>query len=57
LLSQGYSSEHASVTGVYLHGLAGDIAASKSGYESIIASDIIGNIGNAFFKIKNIDRV
>ena len=53
LLAQGYSPEYASVIGVYLHGLAGDIAAAKSGYESIIASDIIDNIGNAFIKIRN----
>lgn len=53
LLAQGYSPENASVTGVFLHGLAGDIAAAKSGYESIIASDIIDNIGNAFIKIRS----
>jgi NAD(P)H-hydrate epimerase len=53
LLAQGYSPENASVIGVYLHGLAGDIAAAKSGYESIIASDIIDNIGNAFLRMKN----
>jgi NAD(P)H-hydrate epimerase len=52
LLAQGYSPENASVTGVYLHGLAGDIASIKSGYESLIASDIINNIGNAFLKIR-----
>jgi NAD(P)H-hydrate epimerase len=53
LLSQGYSPENASLTGVYLHGLAGDAAAEKEGYESIIASDIIDNIGNAFLKVKS----
>jgi len=53
LLAQGYSSDNAAVTGVYLHGLAGDIAAAKSCYESIIATDIIENIGNAFIKIRN----
>jgi NAD(P)H-hydrate epimerase len=52
LLAQGYSPENASVTGVYLHGLAGDIASIKSGYESVIASDIIENIGNAFLKLR-----
>ena len=52
LLAQGYSPENASVTGVYLHGLAGDIASLKSGYESVIASDIIDNIGNAFLKLR-----
>lgn len=53
LLAQGYSPENASVAGVYIHGLAGDIAAVKSGYESIIASDIINNIGNAFLKLRS----
>ena len=53
LLAQGYSPENSSLIGVYLHGLAGDIAALKSGFESIIASDIIDNIGNAFNKIRS----
>ena len=53
LLSRGYSAEEAAVTGVFLHGLAGDIAAAKSGQESIIASDIIENTGYAFNKISN----
>jgi NAD(P)H-hydrate epimerase len=53
LLARGYSPENAAITGVFLHGLAGDIATAKSGQESIIASDIIDNIGNAFIKIKN----
>ncbi len=57
LLSQGYPPEDASVTGVYLHGLAGDIAALKMGYESIIASDIIDNIGNAFLKVRNAVKI
>jgi NAD(P)H-hydrate epimerase len=54
LLAQDYSPEDASIIGVYLHGLAGDIAAAKSGYESLIASDIIDNIGNAFLEIRKI---
>jgi ADP-dependent NAD(P)H-hydrate dehydratase / NAD(P)H-hydrate epimerase len=53
LLSQGYSPQDASVTGVFIHGLAGDIAARESCFESVIASDIINNIGNAFTKIRN----
>jgi ADP-dependent NAD(P)H-hydrate dehydratase / NAD(P)H-hydrate epimerase len=48
LLSQGYTPENAAVLGVYLHGLAGDIAAEKLCYESIIASDIINNLSGAF---------
>lgn len=52
LLSQGYSQENAAVTAVYIHGLAGDIAAEKSCYESVIASDITENIGNAINMIR-----
>lgn len=52
LLSQGYKPADAAITGVYLHGLAGDIAASESSYESIIASDIINCIGKAFNEIR-----
>jgi ADP-dependent NAD(P)H-hydrate dehydratase / NAD(P)H-hydrate epimerase len=48
LLAQGYTSENAALTGVYLHGAAGDIAASENGYESMIASDIIKCLGKAF---------
>lgn len=52
LLAQGYTPVNATITGVYLHGLAGDIAAGESCYESIIASDIINCIGKAFNKIR-----
>jgi hydroxyethylthiazole kinase-like uncharacterized protein yjeF len=52
LLSQGYTPEDAAILGVYLHGVAGDIAASESCYESIIASDIINSIGKAFNKLR-----
>jgi NAD(P)H-hydrate epimerase len=38
--------------GVYLHGLAGDIAAIKTSQESLIASDIIDSIGEAFKSIQ-----
>ncbi len=51
LLSQGYSPLIASILGVYLHGLAGDIAAYKLGFESLIASDIIDNISKAFINL------
>jgi NAD(P)H-hydrate epimerase len=52
LLAQGYSPEDASVAGVYIHGLAGDFAAENLPWESIIASDIIENIGKAIKKIR-----
>ena len=53
LLAQGYSSKDAAITGVFVHGLSGDIAAKKLGYESMIASDIIENISSAFLKVKS----
>ena len=51
-LAQGYSAIHASVAAVYLHGLAGDIAASTRGQESMIAGDIVENLSGAFRMIK-----
>ena len=50
LLSQSYSPLNASLAGVFLHGLAGDIAAHEKSQESLIASDIIENLGFAFKK-------
>ena len=51
LLAQSYSPLNASLTGIFLHGLAGDIAANEKSQESLIASDIIENLGFAFKKI------
>lgn len=48
LLAQNYSPMEACLLGVFLHGYAGDLAAKKLGYESLIASDIIKYIGKAF---------
>jgi len=52
LLAQGFLPEDAALAGVFLHGLAGDMAAGESCYESIIASDIINYLGKAFNKIR-----
>jgi NAD(P)H-hydrate epimerase len=52
LLAQGYTPKNACILGVYLHGLAGDIAAIKTSQESLIASDIIDSIGEAFKSIQ-----
>ncbi len=51
LLSRGYHPMHASILGVYLHGMAGDLAAKKLGMESMIAGDIIGLLPKAFKKV------
>jgi len=55
LLAQGYDPPDAALTGVYLHGLAGDIAVERLCYESVIASDIIAGIGEAFNRIRTVD--
>lgn len=54
LLAQGYKSKDAAILGVFLHGLAGDIAAEESSYESIIASDIINCLSKAFNRIRKL---
>jgi NAD(P)H-hydrate epimerase len=36
---------------VYLHGLAGDLALQKQSHESLMASDIIENLGKALKEI------
>lgn len=51
LLAQKYHPRDACLLGVYLHGLAGDLAAKKQGMESLIAGDIIKQMGKAFKKI------
>lgn len=48
LLAQVKDAEKAAVLGVYLHGMAGDLAADKQGQETLVASDIIENLGAAF---------
>lgn len=52
LLGQGYEPVQATILGVYLHGLAGDIAASKWSEEAMLPSDLIDHIGDAYKKIK-----
>ena len=51
LLAQGYSPGQAAVIGVYIHGLAGDMAEKKKGQEALVASDITEFIGKAFQKL------
>ena len=51
LLAEGYSPKDSCILGVYLHGIAGDIAAEIISQEAMIAGDIIDCIGEAFKKI------
>ena len=53
LIAPCYRSLEASILGVYLHGLAGDLAAEKFSGEAMIAGDIIENMGEAFQKISH----
>ena len=48
LLAQGYTAENAACIGVYVHGLAGDIAAQKFGQIAMLPSDLIECLGQAF---------
>jgi ADP-dependent NAD(P)H-hydrate dehydratase / NAD(P)H-hydrate epimerase len=48
LKAQGYTPLETCLLGVYIHGLAGDYASEAVGQESMIAGDIIENLGNAF---------
>ena len=52
LLAQGYLPENAAILGVYLHGVAGDVAVENTGEEALIASDIINALADAFGWIK-----
>ena len=53
LLAQGYSPHDAALLGVYLHGLAGDLAAEESGQEALTASDLTAFLGRAWKALKN----
>lgn len=48
LLVQGYSSEDASIFGVWLHGKAADFAVEKSAKESMLATDVIDSLPDVF---------
>lgn len=52
-LTQGYSSFECALMGVYLHGLAADIAIKKIHPNSLIADDITCHISDAFKKISS----
>jgi NAD(P)H-hydrate epimerase len=52
LLAQGYEPHFAAMLGVYLHGLAGDLAARELSQESMLAGDIIEFLGKAFLTLQ-----
>lgn len=48
LLAQGYESVQAALLGIYLHGLAGDLAAARRGQAALIAGDLVETLGQAW---------
>jgi ADP-dependent NAD(P)H-hydrate dehydratase / NAD(P)H-hydrate epimerase len=53
LRAQKYSAEEASILGVYLHGLSGDLGVREKGTNSLIASDLIDFLPAAFKNLAN----
>jgi NAD(P)H-hydrate epimerase len=51
LLAQGYNALQAAILGVYLHGLAADVASQGIALEAMVASDIIEHISDAFLQL------
>lgn len=52
LLGQGYKADSAAISGVFLHGLAGDLAAYELSEEAMIAGDITARLGKAYKQLK-----
>lgn len=57
LLAQGYDPLIASVFGVYMHGLAGDLAAGQMGHEAILAGDVIDNLSEAYINLFQLEEL
>ncbi|WP_333621691.1 NAD(P)H-hydrate dehydratase [Sphingobacterium multivorum] len=52
LLGQGYSSKEALIMGVYIHGRAADIAVKTIGAYSLLPSDTINHLSDAFISLE-----
>ncbi len=53
LLAQGVEPVAAAVSGVYLHGLAGDLAAVAHGSRSMLPSELVDSLGLAFGAVES----
>ncbi|MCF8374693.1 MAG: NAD(P)H-hydrate dehydratase [Bacteroidales bacterium] len=52
LYAQNYSPYEAAILGVFLHGLAADLAIQETSQEALLSSDIINYLGKAFTALK-----
>ena len=52
LLARGYEPFLAAQLGVYLHGLAGDLAAEDKGWEGLLAGDVAEALPQAFLRLE-----
>jgi ADP-dependent NAD(P)H-hydrate dehydratase / NAD(P)H-hydrate epimerase len=50
-LAQGYTPFYSAIAGVYLHGLAADLATRKKPMECLLAGDIVGFLPKALTKV------
>ena len=48
LMAQGLSGKDAAIAGVFLHGMAGDLAKNKVGKMSLVASNLLSELPKAF---------
>src|SRR5690242_17596891 len=52
MLGQSKNATTAVLAAVYLHGLAGDVACEKTGEQSLIATDLLGALPEAFRRVR-----
>lgn len=52
LVAQGLSPYEAAVCGVYLHGMAGDLAAAKHSQHGMLPTDLIEELGSLFLQFE-----
>jgi NAD(P)H-hydrate epimerase len=52
LLAQGYSPEKAAIVGVFVHGMAGDLAAEQKGKIGMLAGDLIEALPEAWKEVE-----
>jgi NAD(P)H-hydrate repair Nnr-like enzyme with NAD(P)H-hydrate dehydratase domain len=51
LIAQGYGPLHAAIFGVYLHGKSADLQIEFTGYQSLVASDVVEGLGAAYLDL------